>query len=220
MPRKKTFTPFMHDNRPKTNDVLKCLLFEPQWLSLLYSMNKPYEKLLPVLEELSASDSFKISIKSISENINESNHKVSRWIHSIYEDLYILNQDKPELFRAPGYQYDLCFRAKHYESAYFSLWLDRPLSRSDCFEFSFIKVKIPYSMFWVHNIYHNYTNCSLVTYAELSDESPNPYLDFIRSREKFQEDVAFYRRVYDDVSNFSEVLEFNFGITHLPKSEF
>lgn len=179
---------------PKTSEILICLCDQPQWLNLLYKMEKPYEKLLPILYDLGITENSTYSIKSVSVQANERYDKTIRWIKLIYNDLFYLNRNKPELFKNSGNRYELFFSSGNYKSCSFTLWLDKNFNRNDYFNFYFIKAKINNYLFWVEQVNHEYVNGELSSYIYLSPDKPNLYFELIRDQAYFYNLISIFDR--------------------------
>lgn len=214
---KNSYSPEITEFIPKTRDLLLCLFVEHQWLNLLYSRNKPYESLLSYIKDNKETYSWKLQIKDVAKAINEKPEKVTKWIKQVYNDIYELNQDSPELFKQPGFCYDFFFRSKYYKDAYFTLWFDVPVNRGDLFEFHFIRGKFPTSLFWVESIDHSYANGHSVTSVNLVSRRPNSYLNLVRDKQVFNDNINSYRMIQGDKFNYRSALEQEYGLTHLPE---
>jgi hypothetical protein len=74
-----------------TNDILKAIMSEAQWLSLIKSLNKDIGVLTDIIQKEaknSDSEGFKIpSIKALSNDVGLTSAKVSKYIYQLYDDL-------------------------------------------------------------------------------------------------------------------------------------
>jgi hypothetical protein len=171
-------------------EILRSIFNQPQWLNLLFYKDKPYEKLLThflflskLMDEEKQTDT---SIKGISFAVGEKTATVAKWIPMIYNDIYNLNVESPELFKAPGIRYDLYFHSTFYTSAFFTLWLNKPLSLYDRFSGS--------SSFWVERVSHSYVWGEHQVNVTLNSGSHNSYRDYILDQAEFHNLIGLLER--------------------------
>src|SRR4051812_24101848 len=104
MPRYKERKKFVHE--PSTKEIFYCLKSAPNWVQLLLddSSIKPYKEFLKFIIQREFYENFgdKLTIKKISEDFKEKTSKVTTWIAQLYEDIFELNDSKPELFVKEG----------------------------------------------------------------------------------------------------------------------
>lgn len=179
-------------------EILRSIFNQPQWLNLLFNKEKPYEKLLThflflskLMDEENPTDT---SIKGISFEVGEKTATVAKWIPLIYNDLYNLNAESPELFKVPGIRYDLYFHSTFYTSAYFTLWLNTPLNLYDRFSFGFIDAKIGSSGFWVERVSHSYVWGEHQVDVTLNSGIHNSYRDYILDQAEFHRLIGLIER--------------------------
>ena len=108
--------------------VFYCLEEMPAWVKLLLpeSRQKQYRDFLPWLVDnhFDKIRGEKLNIKKLSSEFGITPTKASQWIFSIYEDLYILNREKPDLFVGIGHAATLYM--KHYDN-YGTFYLSLPI---------------------------------------------------------------------------------------------
>jgi hypothetical protein len=200
-------------------EILTSIFNQPQWLNLLFNKNKPYEKLLThflslskLMDEEKQTDT---SIKGISFAVGEKTATVAKWIPLIYNDLYNLNAESPELFKAPGKRYDLYFHSTFYTSAYFTLWLDTPLHLYDRFSFGFIDAKIRSTSFWVERVSHSYVWGEHQINVTLNSGTHNKYRDYILDQAEFHRLIGLLERYSLPEYQMDERLREIFAIHHI-----
>src|SRR5579862_574259 len=141
-------------HKASSKEILYSLESEYQWLNLLKSEDKPYSSLIDIIQREAQKDENDTppnpSIKAIAEEINEPSAKVTKWLNQLYSSLWDLNSETPELFRSPGYRYELYFKnTLTGQSASFTLWLEQILSYQDRFEWPFINGRLGIYYYYV-----------------------------------------------------------------------
>ena len=91
--------------------IMAALASEKQWMRLVRDGRKAYGKLIDYyisdssLDESSGrSDSRTGTVKYIAERLGEKPATVNKWFRQIYQDIFDLNEEHPELFVNPGEQ--------------------------------------------------------------------------------------------------------------------
>ena len=135
-----------------TLEKLYCLSNSQVWAKLLLGKDKKYNQFL---EDMCRNEFFKneekVSVKKIATDLGFNYAHITKWIAQIYEDIFELNSEEPELFQTPGIKHDCYF--KYYDSyAYFTLWLPQIPKEFEEFDFHFVKAKVGINRFWVKNV--------------------------------------------------------------------
>lgn len=139
------FIPNQEQYKLGTVDVLNVLVSEYQWLNLLVDTGKSYEALILLLIQESDREMYTGfgAIKKVSQTLNESQSKITKWILAAYNDLFELNYEKLELFKVgQDHRYDMHFKVDYHASSDFTLYLANPLNYGEAFEWQFIKPKV------------------------------------------------------------------------------
>jgi hypothetical protein len=114
MSRTKEKKQILHE--PSTQEIFKCLSEMPKWSELLLTSgaDKIYKPFLQWLIEVNFFNgkNEKRTVKQIATGFKTDTAKVTKWIHEIYDDIFELNYDKPELFQTKGINVSL--HMKHY----------------------------------------------------------------------------------------------------------
>ncbi len=109
MPRFKERRKFVHE--PSTKEIFYCLSNATNWVQLLIgnSAEKPYTDFLMFLiqKKFYEDAGEKLTIKRISEDFKEKSTKITSWIAQIYDDIFELNESKPEHFVKEGVKVNL-----------------------------------------------------------------------------------------------------------------
>lgn len=194
----KTYKP--EEYKPSTRDVLLCLSYESQWLSLLKGLNKSYDGILNPLQLVFDNRSFgalnDYSVKGISSVLGIKTSDVAKWSHRIYNDLFELNSNEPELFEAEGTRVDFSINGLN-TFAYFTLWLSVPLRQHEGFSWHFLKAKLRTAYFNVESVAHEYDAGIQTIRVHLNTYTPNIYRQFIY-------DKALFYNLIPESSSISE----------------
>ena len=112
MGRTKERRKILHE--PSTHEIFYCLCGMPSYCKILadQSADKPYIDFLKWLIEKNFYNerTEKISIKKIATDFKSDSTKVTKWIKEIYEEIFELNFDKPELFQGNGIRLSMYIR--------------------------------------------------------------------------------------------------------------
>lgn len=116
--------------------------------------------------------------------------RVTKWIHQIYEDIFELNEDKPELFQTNENKVTLYM--KDYDN-YCSFRLSLPtLPREyEAFRFYFIKGKLGTDDFWVKRVVHIIEDDKTCIDISLEGGHVNKYREFALDRALFHGWIGF-----------------------------
>lgn len=117
MGRKKERKIYVHE--PSTHEIFKCLCSMPMYSKILLEQKlaKPYNDFLSWLidKNFYKGHDEKITIKRISADFKSDTVKVTKWIKDIYEQIFDLNYDRPELFQCNGVP--VCLYLKYFDSS-------------------------------------------------------------------------------------------------------
>ena len=117
MPRTKERRKIIH--KPSSHELFYCLEGMPSYSKILleYRPDKSYKNFLRWLleKDFYKNRTEKISIKGIAKDFMTDTVKVTKWLKEIYEEIFELNFDKPELFQDDGVK--VCLYMKHYDNS-------------------------------------------------------------------------------------------------------
>lgn len=172
-----------------TLEYLHCLGNMQKWSQVLYDHKsaKSYNDFLKwILQRNYFKDEEKISIKKISELSNYPTTKINKWLREIYEDIFQLNDDNPELFYLKGHvQVELHF--KYFDSTCsFKISLPVLPRQYETVDFFFIKAKIGFHIFWVKDIQHIIGENKMYIIIFLDGGFANIYREFALSKALFE----------------------------------
>ena len=196
MPRIKERPKFIH--QAGTLEYMYCLGDMPKWSQALLNQKnaKSYNDFLQwILEKRYFKDDEKMSIKKIAELSGYPAAKISKWLRDIYEDIFQLNEVKPELFYVSG---DVLveFYFKYYDSrCMFKTSLPMLPRLHETLDFFFVKAKMGMSSFWVKDVQHFIGEDKAYIVVFLEGGLPNVYREFALSKALFEGTLDF-RDVY------------------------
>jgi len=182
--------------KPSTLQILSALMSEHQWLDLLTDRYGDHRRLIQHIHELSIAKSYdKLSIKNISKHTGQTSAVTTRVLHKLYEDLYTLNEEQPELFRKPGIRYELRFIGgfdSYY--VYFTLWLDHPLQHGDTFTWPFLGARLQAYDFYVYGVKHDYGGGQHLIHVDLREGTFNLYRKMLYDQACMRDLIGIHER--------------------------
>lgn len=197
MGRTKERRKILHE--PSTHETFYCLCGMPIYAKILAEQNtgKPFSDFLQwLIERNFYNDSTeKITIKKISTDYKSDSTKVTKWIKEIYEEIFELNYNKPELFQRDGVK--LSMYMQHYDNGC-TFYTSLPVlpREFETLRFPFVKSKVGIEYFWVKKVEHEIVeNTSNVT-IWLHGGSVNKYREYALDKALFQGWIHFMD-VYD-----------------------
>lgn len=193
MPRLKERRKIIHE--PSTKEIFICLKNAPKFSELLLKNSpvKPYTEFLKWLCENGYNLDFeqRITIKKIASDFKGETSKVTKWIKEIYEEIFELNSEKPELFRSEGIQVYLIMH-RYDSSGYFFTSLPVLPREYESFDFPFIKAKLGTDQFWIKRIGHSLFDSEVVIDIWLEGHLLNRYREFSLEKALFQGWITFW----------------------------
>lgn len=192
MGRTKERRKFLHE--PSTHEIFYCLCGMPNYSKILLEQNptKPYSDFLRRLIDLNFYNerTEKIAIKKIATDLKTDTAKATKWIKEIYEQIFELNFDKPELFQNNGIK--VCMYMRHYDSSC-SFYTTLPVlpREFETINFPFAKAKTGTERFWVKRVEHEITEDIAVVTLWLDGDTLNKYREFALDKALFQGQIHF-----------------------------
>jgi hypothetical protein len=179
--------------KPSTRDILISLKHGIAYAKLLIGRSKPYDSFLEkmISSNFLLTDENLPSVKHISQQFNFQYPVVAKWIKTIYEDIFILNNEEANLFyKNEELPFNLIF--KYFDQyCYFTTSL-RLLPRiGDAFEFFFIKAKVGTYRFYVTDIEHQLNENRHEISVYLNGSIYNPYFELLKKRALFEGTISF-----------------------------
>ncbi len=181
-------------HEPSTHEIFYCLSYMPEYAKILAAENnkKPYYQFLTWLIE---KDFYKernenLSIKQISSAFNSDTAKVTKWIKLIYEDIFDLNFDKPELFQHDGLKIEMYMR--HFDDRCTIKTTLPVLPREyETIRFPFVKAKLGTDQFWVKTVEHKIEGENQSVFLWLEGGYINRYREFALDKALFEGWIHF-----------------------------
>lgn len=165
-----------------------------RWSELLREQNngKAYNDFLKwILSKDYFKDNQKISIKKIAELSGFPSVKITKWLREIYDDIFELNEAKPELFRLDGdIKVEFYFRSTD-NYCMFKMSLPIIPRKYETFDLFFVKAKMGTSLFWVKDVGHYVTENGISISVSLYGGLPNMYREFALSKALFEGKLGF-----------------------------
>jgi len=183
MPRKEMLKPVY---RPRARAVLTCLGSHQEWCRLLLrGPDQPFTAFLKWLLENEFQGCNFDSIQKMARAFNAPSAKVTGWIVQIYEAVFELNSEKPELFYAGAIPHRL-----HCQHNDLFATLDCGLQVTprlyEAFRIPFLKAKMELDFFYVERVEHLLEGGLHQIDIILKAGFANPYRDFLRHRAEFE----------------------------------
>ena len=192
MARQKERVLFKH--QPTTIEIFLCIASMPKWSKLLINEQptKPYIEMLKALVERNfyKERNERLTIKAIATDIKIDSGKVVKWLPMIYEDIYELNENKPDLFYDNGIAVRLYMR--HYDDTEtYRLSLPALPREHEIFRFYFAKSKVGTDYFWIERIEYSIEDDSCEICIWLHGGIANKYRTFLFEKAKFYNSIGF-----------------------------
>lgn len=181
-------------HQPSTPEIFDCISCMPTYSKLLLDQypNKPYSVFLHGLIDINFYNdrNEKITIKRIAADFNTDAVKVTKWLKEIYEQLFELNRDKPELFRTNGVKVYLIFQ--NYDS-YCYIYTSLPVlpREFETIRFPFVKAKVGTDSFWIKKVEHEIVEDTVEVIIWLEGGLLNKYREFALDKALFQDRIHF-----------------------------
>jgi hypothetical protein len=102
----------------------------------------------------------------------------------MYEDIYELNDNEPELFRSPGIRHDIYFRS-YDNRMFFTIWLPHTPNLYHRFQFNFVRASVGTDSFWVKDIIHKVDGGEYRVSMTVSGEELNKYRELLLDKALF-----------------------------------
>lgn len=184
-----------YEHKATTKEYLVALSYSPYFTRLLNPQGKSYHALYEWLidneKTLSDEDTPLPSIKDIAAALKLDTAKISKQLKLIYQDIHLLNEKSPDLFKSEGQK--LCSLSFNYLDcrAHFNLGLDIIPRIGEAFHFWFIKPVNGGTSFHVSDVVHSYDKGFHETWIYLSSEMPNGYLQLLKEKAYLNRDISF-----------------------------
>jgi hypothetical protein len=181
-------------HQPSTIETFLCIASMPKWAKLLIDADptKPYiEMLQGLIEKKFYTDrNEKLTIKKIGSDLKIDTAKVTKWLALIYQDIFDVNETKPELFCDKGIPVTLYLH--HFDdSAAFKISVPALPREFEMFRFYFAKAKMGIEYYWVHRVEHSIEEDEREICIWLRGGFVNRYREFLYDKAKFYNEIPF-----------------------------
>lgn len=197
---------------PKTIDLFNALWSQQQWLTLLRDKGKPYGPLIDQLLNIDIEEDNRPGgalIKDIAKSIGISTGKVNKWANMIYEDLWKLNSENPEVFKFDkSNRYNIYFTGDaSFKNNSLTFFFDITFNVGDAFACKFVLPKMENEYFFVERISHYFTKGILETMVVLRPGQYNLYEHLLREKLSFLEIISYDEAQMYDRYKLNEILK-------------
>jgi len=132
----------------------------------------------------------KITIKKIAADFNCDSAKVTKWIKEIYDEIFELNFDRPELFMGDGVNLSLYIRYYDNGCTFYTSFPVIP-REFETIKFPFVKGILGIDHFWVKKIEHQIEENNATVTLWLEGGTLNKYREFALDKALFQGWINF-----------------------------
>src|SRR5258705_801909 len=181
-------------HEPSTHEIFQCLSGMPAYSKILLG-NKPDEPYADFLKSLIQvnfynSEEEKISIKMLATDFKTNTSKATKWINEIYQDIFELNCDKPELFQGDGIKVTLYMKAYDNHCNFYTTMPVLP-REFETLRFPFAHGKVGSDYFCVKKVEHEIDESSVAITLWLECGVLNKYREFAFDKALFQGWISF-----------------------------
>lgn len=191
MPRTKARQQIIHT--PSTQEILTCLKGMTDYSQILLD-NSPdigFRDFLRWLLDVSyyREDEERTTIKKLATTFKAESSKVTKWINEIYEGIFNLNAERPELFQQQGIK--VYFFIKSYDNyCSFFTTLNVLPRLFETVRFPFVHAKVGTDFFWVRKVEHEIDENTASTTLWLESGFVNLYREFLVDKALFYGEIG------------------------------
>jgi hypothetical protein len=164
-------------HKASTKDYLISLGSMLSWSKILYdNVDKHYKDFLQFLitKQFYIQRNKPLVIKEIIAEFGRDGNKISKWLPMMYEDLVMLNENQPELFKGDDLRHEIYY--KNYDSyGGVTMWLERTPQVFEGFVFPFAKASVGTDMFFVGSVEHRIDNAQQIIHLQLQAGLPQGF---------------------------------------------
>jgi len=192
MARTKERRKIVHE--PSTHEIFRCLCGMPAYSKTLLE-NKPGKSFTDFLRWLIEVNFYndeegKITIKKLAAGFKTDTAKATRWINEIYQEIFELNYDKPELFQGDGIKVTLYMKSYDNHCS-FDTTIPVVPREFETLRFPFVHGKVGIDYFWVKKVEHEIGDNSYTVTIWLEGGFLNKYREFALDKALFQGWIGF-----------------------------
>ena len=173
---------------------------------LLSSSEKEYTSFLEIVLKNSFCRNIEnTSVKFISEATNTKREKATKWIRQIYDDIFLLNEEQPNLFKTEGMKCGLYF--SHYDMyCYFYRWLNFTPRLFEHISWNFIRGKMSHGEFWVKRIDYDLNEAEPMAQIYLDGAVLNLYEVLLKDRALFERVIDYTDEIHKGKFEVEKIL--------------
>lgn len=192
-----------YEHKASTRDYLIALSYFPNFVKLLNSKDKPYEKLTDWLiekESFLTDESRELpTIKELSNQVNIDKTIITKYLKQLYFEIFELNFNEPHLFKKEGQILcNLSFKfLGNYKS--FNIGLDTIPRVGEHFDFFFMRAMLGCSSYSVSKIYHDLYHTGQSIMISLIWQHPNSYLNLLKEKAYLNREISFKEYLDDEI---------------------
>lgn len=125
-----------------------------------------------------------MTIKTLAESLGYKRELITKWLGQIYQDIFELNFDHPELFKGDGIKHELYLKSNH-GSAALTVWLRSTPRLYERLDIYFVKAKLGIDFFWVKDVQHSIDDSEHTVSIWLQDGFCNKYRELLVERAQY-----------------------------------
>lgn len=214
---------------PSIRDIRISLFSEYQWLRLLSGRDKPYDHIIEGLLKIGEywdSDNTNreekaFTMKWMAEKLNEPPAHIGKWLPSIYEDLFELNCQEPELFSAEGEILCEFWFSGYHDGQFCSFNLGLPALPhvGDSLNFLFVRASLGCDYFNIKEISYdrNHGSTKIVIHCEAGVRY-NKFRELLLDKARFMNEIGIMTE-YEARPYLDEMLQAYERKGHIPSVE-
>lgn len=186
------------EHKAGTLEYFHCLQSMSKWSESLYSMKngKPYNDfLLLLLKNDFYNPESGITINKVAQLSGFPTAKVTKWFKEIYDDIFVLNEEYPELFCKP-HEITVTLSCAYFDSyGNFTLSLPSIPRKGETFMFHFTKALVGTDYFFVESVSYEIEANSTSICIFLKGGVYSEYREFALSKAKFEGRIRYMDEV-------------------------
>ncbi|RYY52458.1 MAG: hypothetical protein EOO09_21365 [Chitinophagaceae bacterium] len=200
------------NNRPlnlhkaSSAEILYCLGGSMDWASKLLQSAHVYNDFLrSLLEKQFYRPGPNTSLKFIAQDLHYDIPKITRWIRQIYEDIFLLNEQHPEVFKNEGIEH-FCRFSNYDNHRCFSIWLTHTPRIYETLDLWFVKAELGTATFMVTDVSHTLQGNAQIINLTLEGNCRNRYREELVHRAEFEKVLGFMETLEKSRFEIDEIL--------------
>jgi hypothetical protein len=168
-------------------DTFYSMVSCAKWVKFLQGNGKPYQNFLSNLISVSFYKELdrRTTIKHMAEQFGFKRELITKWIKEMYEDIFDLNWNKPELFEEEGIMHELYFKG-YRDSTGLRLWLKTTPRVYEKIDLFFLDAKLGCRSFWVKDVHHDLDDSQHIISVHLEGGILNKHRELLVDRALFE----------------------------------